>query len=33
MSEVAKTVWKLFEETGQIGYYNLYMELMREEQE
>jgi hypothetical protein len=25
--EIKETLWKLFEETGEIGYYNLYIAL------
>jgi len=31
MSDTAKTVWKLFEQTGEIGYYNLFVELTKNE--
>ena len=27
MSDVMKTVWELFEETGEIGYFNLFNRL------
>jgi len=29
--EITKTVWELFEQTGQIGYYNLFKELQKED--
>jgi hypothetical protein len=30
--EIKKTVWELFKETGEIGYYNLYIALGNEKQ-
>jgi hypothetical protein len=28
--EIKKTLWELFEQTGEIGYYNLYVALGQE---
>jgi len=31
MEDIKKTVWELFERTGQIGYYNLFKELTEQD--
>ena len=32
MSDIAKMAWELFRATGQIGYYNLFRELEKQDE-